>query len=203
MAKTYNVKAISQLTTDGIVNIKAGPYYITYNLKRGINSGIANVRGDTDYTNEVVIHKGLDIPFGQTTSGSYFTTSLVGNLSTVGNIFQETLSGNTLKVKLCKIDKIGQDGAWLSIGLNAETCNDFGPVVHPQGIQLLTDGVPTTSVSAAKDRIVEFKMNLPIGTESVSCRSSGGKGDTDLILNLESSPQVLFEEGVNTVSFYG
>lgn len=197
----YNLKGINDLDTRGIVNINVGPYYITYNLKKGVNSGIDYDGNDTDYNNEVIIHKGKNIKFGQTTSSEYSDTSVVGNLARAGDVYTVAFNGDTLKVQLCSIDKSGFDGAWLSIGLNVMDCSaNVGAVINPQRMHILTDGVTETGLSASKNEVLEFKMNLPVGADSVTCTSSGGSGDADLTMNFLSTPQIVYEPGVNAVS---
>jgi hypothetical protein len=200
VARTYNLKGIDDLSTGGVINIKIGEYYITYNLKQGINAGIDFRNGSADYPNEVIIHQGQDIQFGQTTNGVYFTTSLVSNLAGPGDDYQvNNFSGGNLVIELCSIDQSGTAGATLSIGLDTGCAGaTSGSINNPQTIQSIQSGVAVTGLSAPKDEVIEFKLNVPPGASSVTCTSSGGTGDADLLINFLSTPMILFENEVNT-----
>ena len=117
MAHTYHLVGIGDVHTGGIVNIKAGRHFITFNLKTGFNWELDDKGVDADYPNQVLIHEGLDIPFRQTLKNSYFDTKLVGNLEKIGDTFEAFLPEGDFKVRLCSIDTSGSNGATVSIGL--------------------------------------------------------------------------------------
>lgn len=199
IARKYNIKGINHVSSGGIVNIKVGNYFITFNLKQGINGGVDNQGGNEDYTDEVIIHEGRDIKFGQTISAAYANTILVSSLKSSGDIFTVPIGSSTLRIKLCSIDKSGTEGAMLSIGLDATNCNKLGAVHYPKGMQLLADGIAVSGLSGAKNEILEFKMAIPHNPDAITCSTSGGTGDVDLIMNFLSSPQILYSTGVNAV----
>ena len=168
-----------------------GPYYILYHLRRGINDGIddENDLVEQDYTDEVIIHEGKDMQFGQSISANYQATYLRGNLKDVGDTWSVTLNGQNLQVSLCSIDRFGSAGAMVSIGYNAINCNTAGPVTNPVGFQTLTDGVTVSGLSAGTDQVLEFIMEVPNNPDSVTCATSGGTGDSELILSFGNSPR--------------
>lgn len=200
LAHRYNLKGINDVSTGGIVNIKANKYFITFNLKMGFNDGIDKEGRDEDYTDEVVIHEGKDIGFGQSVFGSYATTILVGNLTYTGDNFTVAIGDDNLVIELCSIDKSNADGVLLSIGLDAVDCVSDGVVAKPRGIQTLRNGVPAMGLSGAKNEILEFIMDIPQQPQSVTCATSKGSGDVDLLVNFLSTPQVIYSPNVNTVS---
>jgi hypothetical protein len=199
-ARTYNLKGIDDISTGGVVNIKVGEYYITYNLKQGINEGNDFRNGSFDYPNEVIIHQGQDIQFGQTTSGVYFTTSLVSNLGSPGDDYQvNNFNGGNLVIELCTIDQSGTAGTTLSIGLDAGCAGAAsGSINNPQTMQTLQNGVAVSGLSAPQDEVIEFEISVPPGASSVTCTTSGGTGDADLLINFLSTPMILFEDEINT-----
>lgn len=199
-AERFKLYGISDVADGGVVNIKAGAYYITFNLKLGFNSDIEPEDYDELYTNQVVVHRGEDIKFGQTTPSVYASTSLVSTLANVNDKYSVAVEGGKLIVQLCSIDTVGSNGVELSIGIDASDCIVSGGVQSPQGIQTLQNGVPITDISGTKNEIIEFKMDLPYEPEKVICTSFGGTGDVDLIMNFKSTPQVLYSSDVNTVS---
>ena len=191
VARRYNIKGIDDLNSGGVINIKADRYYATYNMKKGINSETG------EYENQVVIYKGKDIPFGQSIFQAYFSTEIVANLGQVGDQFSVAVAGGELQIKLCSIDTTGSNGAMLSIGLGTTNCADDGLVTNPQGVESLTSGVPVQGLSAAKNDLLEFKMQFSSVPTSVTCTTSGGTGDADLMVNSMSTPQIVFTSDVN------
>ena len=150
-----------------------------------------------------MIHEGLDIPFRQTLQVSYHDTKLVGNLAIPGETFVVAIDEGNLKIRLCSIDKKGSDGATLSIGLDDVGCDsEPGAVSNPIGIQNMKPGVPVDGISAFRNEIIEFRMDIDMDVESVTCTASGESGDADLFINFGSSPQISFTAGVNAVSIY-
>lgn len=187
------------MATGGIVNIKADKYYITFNLKQGINGGIDNKGRDEDYTDQVVIHEGNELLFGQSVFGSYKNTILVGNLTKAGDQFTVALDAGNLIFQLCSIDKIGSNGVLLSIGLDTVNCVSNGAINRPRGMQTLQNGVPVTGLSGVENEILEFIMEIPLQPKSVTCRTRDGTGDVDMVMNFLSSPQILYSSA-NEVS---
>lgn len=186
--------------TGNIVNIKAAAYYITFNLKTGFNWEIDGKGVDEDYTNQVLVHEGLDIPFRQTLKNSYFDTILVGNLANVGDTVEISLPQGYLIVRLCSIDTTGANGAIVSIGLDNVGCAlPPGEVSNPVGIQTLQNHVPVTGISGFRNDMFEFRMDFTDSSDPVTCTTYGGAGDVDLFLNWGSTPQVTFVEGLNAV----
>ena len=199
-AKIYHLVGIGDVHTGKIVNIKAGAYYITFNLKTGFNWEIDEKGVDEDYPNEVLIHEGLDIPFRQTLKDSYFDTKLVGHLKNVEDTWEVFLDEGDLKVRLCSIDTTGSEGATVSVGLDNVGCAlPPGAVSTPKGMQTLRNAVAITGLSGFRNEMLEFRMDVVPGSEKVSCSSWGGSGDVDLFLNFGSTPQVSFVEGMNAV----
>lgn len=203
-AARYNLAGIGHVSEGNVVNIKAGEYFITFNLKTFFNSGIDRAGYDEDYPNEVLIHQGQDIMFGQSIHSAYHDTSLVGSLAEVNNRYMVEVVdiGNVvgdLIIQICSLDPMGTGSVELSIGVDAVDCDTMGNVNTPQGMQILTSGVPVMGLSATQDEIIEFKMDLPYEPEKVICTTFGGSGDVDLIMNFDSSPQVLYSSTINTV----
>lgn len=192
VARTYNLKGIDDLSTGGIVNIKVDKYYVTFNLKSGINDESG------EYGDEVVIHEGKNIRFGQTNSAAYYDTSVVANLAGPRDKFETTVGNGKLRIELCTIDTQGSGGAMVSIGLDATNCGVGGPVTNPSGMQSLTSGVPVTGLQGAKNDLLEYVMEFSYTPDSVTCSTSGGTGDVDLLVNSMSSPQALFSSDVNS-----
>lgn len=200
-AKLYHLVGIGDVQSGHVVNIKAADFFITFNLKTGINWEIDDEGVDEDYTNEILIHQGLDVPFRQTLAVSYFDTSLVGNLTHVEDMFVAHTMQGDLKIKLCSIDRIGSEGAILSIGLDYVSCDlPTGKVSNPVGMRTLTSGVPLFGLSGYRDEVLEFRLDVPDDAQMAHCSSWGGNGDVDLFMNFRSSPQISFTDGVNTVS---
>lgn len=191
-ARRYNLKSIADLATGGIVNIKVDKYFVTLNLKKGINSETG------EYANQVVIHEGKDIHFGQTISAAYYDTKLVANLETQGDKFNVASGSGNLRIELCSMDTVGSVGAMLSIGLDATDCQADGVVLKPSGMQTLISGVPISGLQGNKNDVLEFKMEFSQTPDSVTCSTSGGTGDVDLIVNSMSSPQVSYTSQVNS-----
>lgn len=197
-AYTYQLYGIGDVQTDNVVNIKAGAYYVTFNLKTGFNREIDD--GAEDYANQILIHEGLDIPFRQTLKDSYFDTKLVGNLQTIGDTFEVLLTKGYLKIRVCSIDTTGSNGAKLSIGLDNVGCHlDPGQVSSPIGVQTLQNRVPLTGLSGFRNDMFEYRLDLESLSEPVACHSWGGSGDIDMFLNFDSSPAITFVEGLNAV----
>lgn len=198
-ARVYNLVGMADVKTGGIVNIRADNYFITFNLKRGIIGEVG------EYENQVVIHKGQstsgarDVTFGKSTFDSYSSTVLVKGLASPGNEYSVNVSNGQLRIRLCSIDTVGSDGVMVSIGLNAVNCNNVGGTSHPQGIRELQPGKAVSSLSGAKDDILEFIMPIPKNPNEVECKTSGGTGNVDLLMNFLSTPQVLHGVEGNTV----
>lgn len=210
-ARTYNVKGIEDLATGGVVNIKVGKYYVTFNLKKGINRGIDGKGGNGErYTDEVLIHEGMDVHFGQSVRSSYKTTSLVGHLASFRDKYEVALENGNLHIELCSIDKKGSDGAMLSIGMDAASqCKRLGALHKPQGMRSLLSDVPVTGLSGKEYDLLEFKMQIPYKPESVTCSTGGSAatGDVELYMNFWSSPHVYLANsaaiGTNACLSYG
>lgn len=200
VARKYNLRGIDDLKTNGIVNIKADNYYITYNLQRGRNADVE------EYGNQVLIHKGGDqsftreLNFGQTTMFGYTPTVLVDTLENVGDQFSVPTGKGHLVIRLCSIDTKGSSGVTLSIGLDAIDCNSPGSIQNPRGVETLRNGVKVNGLSGQEDDILEFRMEIPNRPSSVTCTTSGGRGDVDLVMQFMSSPAVRYEDGGNVVS---
>ena len=200
MAHTYHLVGIGDVHTGGIVNIKAGRHFITFNLKTGFNWELDDKGVDADYPNQVLIHEGLDIPFRQTLKNSYFDTKLVGNLEKIGDTFEAFLPEGDFKVRLCSIDTSGSNGATVSIGLDDVGCLlPEGEVSNPVGMRTLHSQVPVTGLSGFRNEMVEFRFDVAFTAETLKCTTYGGSGDVDLFINWESTPQVTFVEGLNAV----
>ena len=186
--------------TGGIVNIKAGPYYITFNLKTGFNWEIDEEGVDEDYTNQIIIHEGLDIPFRQTLSYSYFDTILVASLANVFDVVALPMPQGDVVIQLCEIDTSEESGgATLSIGLDTYGCHlDRGTISNPPGIQNMLIGVPVP-LFGFRNELFEFVIDVSSISEPVTCSTWGGNGDIDLFLDFGSVPQISFVEGSTMV----
>ena len=200
-AENYRLYGISDVANGGVVNIKAGEYFVTFNLKRDFNRGVEAEDYGELYPNQVLIHHGQDIKFGQTTPSVYSPTSLVASLAGANEKYSVAVNEHEkLIIQICSIDPYGSNGVVLSIGLDAADCLIPGVIHTPQSIQSLRSGVPIQDISGKKNEIIEFKMDLPYEPENVICTSFGGEGDVDLIMNFKSTPQVIYSDDVNTVS---
>jgi hypothetical protein len=203
----YELWALDDMDLEETVSIKIGDVYLVYNQKKGRNN-------DTkEYQNEVVIHRGKDIDFGESNWDTYSSTLVLGTLNGPGDCWYDEYNGaaDELIICLCSIDTTGTEGATLSIGVNTHSCigtpeapSDSEPTgtggVEGDDISELASGV-SVSVSGDKDFVARYAFPLSqTGAFGVRCSISGGSGDADLIVNRVDKGLPVIGSNANDVS---
>jgi hypothetical protein len=211
-SSVYELWALDDMNVAETVSIKIGDVYLIYNQKKGRN---ADTR---EYQNDVLIHRGKDIGFGESNWDTYSSTLVLDTLTSSGDCWSDEYNsaGDELIICLCSIDTTGTEGVTLSIGVNTDSCTGTpdGPsdnmpagtggvdVPNPSGddISELVSGV-SVDVSGDKDFVARYTFPLSqTGAFGVRCSISGGSGDADLIVNRVDQGLPIIGSNANDVS---